>query len=103
MSRMRVLHATKFYPPVRGGMETVVADLCNGTADLCLIEFGRLKSGETVLVQAGASVAEEDELLILESMKMEIPVPAPHAGTVQQIHISAGDTVQENDLLLTLA
>jgi rhamnosyl/mannosyltransferase len=33
MSRVRVLHATKFYPPVRGGMETVVADLCNGTAD----------------------------------------------------------------------
>ncbi len=55
-----------------------------------------------VLVQAGAAVAEEDELLILESMKMEIPVPAPAAGTVHEVHVSAGDTVQENDLLLTL-
>jgi glycosyltransferase involved in cell wall biosynthesis len=33
MSRLKVLHAAKFYPPVRGGMETVVGDLCNGTAE----------------------------------------------------------------------
>jgi glycosyltransferase involved in cell wall biosynthesis len=33
MSRLTVLHAAKFYPPVRGGMETVVGDLCNGTAE----------------------------------------------------------------------
>ena len=32
MSRLKILHAAKFYPPVRGGMETVVGDLCNGTA-----------------------------------------------------------------------
>lgn len=55
-----------------------------------------------VLVHAGATVAAEDELLILESMKMEIPVSAPAAGTIGQVHVSAGDTVQENDLLLTL-
>jgi len=56
-----------------------------------------------VLVEAGAAVAEEDELLVIESMKMEIPVAAPTAGTVTEIHVSAGDTVQEDDLLLTLA
>ena len=33
MSRLRVVHAAKFYPPVAGGMETVVGDLCEGTAD----------------------------------------------------------------------
>lgn len=32
MPRLTVVHAAKFYPPVRGGMETVIADLCNGTA-----------------------------------------------------------------------
>jgi glycosyltransferase involved in cell wall biosynthesis len=32
MSRLRVVHAAKFYPPSRGGMETVIADLCNGTS-----------------------------------------------------------------------
>lgn len=56
-----------------------------------------------VLVQAGSSVAEEDELLILESMKMEIPVAAPSGGDVHEVHVAAGDTVQENDLLVTLA
>jgi acetyl-CoA carboxylase biotin carboxyl carrier protein len=56
-----------------------------------------------ILVQPGAAVSEEDELLILESMKMEIPVPAPASGTVQDIHVNAGDSVQENDLLVTLA
>lgn len=32
MSRLNVVHAAKFYPPSRGGMETVIADLCNGTS-----------------------------------------------------------------------
>lgn len=32
MSRLSVVHAAKFYPPARGGMETVIADLCNGTS-----------------------------------------------------------------------
>ena len=32
MSRLKIVHAAKFYPPVRGGMETVIGDLCDGTA-----------------------------------------------------------------------
>jgi biotin carboxyl carrier protein len=36
-------------------------------------------------------------------MKMEIPVQSPAAGAVQAVHVGAGDTVQENDLLVTLA
>jgi acetyl-CoA carboxylase biotin carboxyl carrier protein len=55
-----------------------------------------------VLVQQGAAVAEEDELLVLESMKMEIPVPAPISGSIREIHVTPGDSVQENDLLVTL-
>jgi acetyl-CoA carboxylase biotin carboxyl carrier protein len=55
-----------------------------------------------ILVAVGDSVAQEDELLILESMKMEIPVEAPAAGTVVSIAASAGDPVQEDDLLMTL-
>ena len=56
-----------------------------------------------VLVQIGAMVEANEEVMILESMKMEIPVPAPVAGTVEALHVSAGDTVQEQDLLVTLA
>lgn len=55
-----------------------------------------------LLVEAGDNVDEGDELVILESMKMEIPVEAPVAGSVAQVHIAQGDQVQEGDPLVTL-
>lgn len=55
-----------------------------------------------LLVEPGDSVDEGDELVILESMKMEIPVEAPVAGSVAQVHIAQGDQVQEGDPLITL-
>lgn len=45
--------------------------------------------------QVGQEVAEEDPIVILESMKMEIPVGAPVSGRVKQILVAEGDTVQE--------
>ena len=56
-----------------------------------------------VLVQAGAAVSEGDELVILESMKMEIPVTAPAAGTVSEVRVKPEDQVQEGDVLVVLA
>ena len=55
-----------------------------------------------VLVQAGASVSEGDELVILESMKMEIPVNAPRAGTVRDVLVKPEDQVQEGDVLVVI-
>jgi acetyl-CoA carboxylase biotin carboxyl carrier protein len=55
-----------------------------------------------VLVTAGDTVAEDDELLVLESMKMEIPVAATRGGVVQQVHVAVEAIVQEGDPLLTL-
>jgi acetyl-CoA carboxylase biotin carboxyl carrier protein len=55
-----------------------------------------------VVVAPGANVDEEDDLVVIESMKMEIPVGAPQAGTVREVRVSAGDTVQEGDVLLVL-
>ena len=55
-----------------------------------------------VEIERGQSVAENDELLILESMKMEIPVVTPVAGTVVEIHVGPDDRVNEGDLLVTL-
>jgi len=55
-----------------------------------------------ILVREGQSVAAEETLMILESMKMEIPVTAPRGGTVIRIAVREGDTVQEGQLLAQL-
>jgi acetyl-CoA carboxylase biotin carboxyl carrier protein len=52
-----------------------------------------------VLVQPGASVDEGDTLVILESMKMEIPVVAPQSGTVSEVYVVEGGVVQEGDVI----
>ena len=52
--------------------------------------------------QVGAKVAEEDVLLILESMKMEIPVEAPCAGTVAELRVTEGDNIEEGAVLVVL-
>jgi len=50
----------------------------------------------------GDAVREGDELVILESMKMEIPVEAPAAGKVSEIRVSEGDGIEEGAILLVL-
>jgi biotin carboxyl carrier protein len=55
-----------------------------------------------ILVEPGDEVQEDDELVLLESMKMQIPVPAPRQGKVGAIHVEQGQSIQEDDLLLTL-
>jgi acetyl-CoA carboxylase biotin carboxyl carrier protein len=53
-----------------------------------------------ILVQEGESIEEGQSVIILESMKMEIPVEAPIAGTVHSISVSEGEAVKDGDLLL---
>ena len=55
-----------------------------------------------VLVQPGAPVAAGDTLVILESMKMEIPVLTEQAGIVQEMHVVEGEVLQEGDLIATV-
>jgi len=55
-----------------------------------------------VLVQAGATVASGDTLVILESMKMEIPVEAPVDGTVSAVNVQEGGVVQEGDVIAVI-
>ena len=55
-----------------------------------------------VLVQVGDLVSAEQELLILESMKMEMPIEAAGSGRVASIAVSPGQAVEEGDLLLEL-
>ena len=52
-----------------------------------------------VVAAEGDAVADGDTLVILESMKMEIPVLAESAGTVTRMAVSEGQVVQEGDLI----
>ena len=53
-------------------------------------------------VAVGDSVGEEDTLIILESMKMEIPLLAPRAGVVREILVAEGEAVAEGDVAVVL-
>lgn len=53
-----------------------------------------------VLVQVGDEIHIGQEVVILESMKMEVPVEGDVAGKVIKIHVAPGDFVNEDDLLL---
>ena len=55
-----------------------------------------------VEVSAGTRVAAGDTLLILESMKMEIPVDAPRDGTVAKVAVAEKEAVKEGQVLLVL-
>jgi acetyl-CoA carboxylase biotin carboxyl carrier protein len=50
-----------------------------------------------ITTKPGDAVAAGDPVIVLESMKMEIPVEAPRAGTVREITVAEGQTVQEGD------
>ncbi|BEL11506.1 biotin/lipoyl-binding carrier protein [Actinoplanes sichuanensis] len=56
-----------------------------------------------VVTAPGATVAEGDTLVILESMKMEIPVIAETDGTVSELAVNEGDVVQEGDLIAVIS
>jgi acetyl-CoA carboxylase biotin carboxyl carrier protein len=55
-----------------------------------------------VVAQEGDALAAGDTVLILESMKMEIPVLAEQGGTVAELRVREGDVVQEGDILAVL-
>ena len=55
-----------------------------------------------VYVAPGDQVAVGDTVVLLESMKMEIPVLSEHAGAVTSVGVTKGDVVQEGDSLVTL-
>ena len=53
-------------------------------------------------VAVGDTVAEDDSLVILESMKMEIPLLAPQAGVVREILVAEGEPIAEGDIAVIL-
>ena len=55
-----------------------------------------------ITAKPGDSVASGDPVIVLESMKMEIPVEAPRAGSVLEVCVQEGQTVQEGDTVALL-
>ena len=56
----------------------------------------------TILVKVGDQVQFEDELMVLEALKMENPIYAPVDGTVAEIKVSENDAVEANQVLMVL-
>jgi acetyl-CoA carboxylase biotin carboxyl carrier protein len=52
-----------------------------------------------IVAELGQEVAEDEPILILESMKMEIPVSAPEPGKVKEILVSEGDVATEGTVV----
>lgn len=55
-----------------------------------------------ITAPAGTAVGEDEPVVILESMKMEIPVAAPHAGTVVALLVEEGQQVEEGQAVATI-
>ena len=52
-----------------------------------------------VNIKVGDKVEEDEEVLVIEAMKMETPIFVPCDGTVKEVLVKKGDEVEENDLL----
>ncbi|MCM3571436.1 acetyl-CoA carboxylase biotin carboxyl carrier protein subunit [Neobacillus mesonae] len=55
-----------------------------------------------ILVNPGDQVEEDQDVVILESMKMEIPIAAELDGTVKEVRVSEGDFVNEGDVIAVI-
>jgi acetyl-CoA carboxylase biotin carboxyl carrier protein len=55
-----------------------------------------------IVVAIGDEVSEDEDLVILESMKMEMPLGAPLDGFIRAIHVVEGDAVQEGQLVIEI-
>ena len=56
-----------------------------------------------IVATKGATLAAGETILIMESMKMEIPIEAPHAGTLTELLVAEGDVLKEDDVVAVLA
>jgi acetyl-CoA carboxylase biotin carboxyl carrier protein len=84
---------------------TMACTIRHGEKSMADIKVNSEIAGKVWLVEtkAGARVEEGDTLIVLESMKMEIPVAAPSAGTVKSILVVKDDAVKEGQTLVVMA
>ena len=56
----------------------------------------------SIAVHKGDKINADDEVIIMDAMKMEIPVCAPEGGTVKEIKVKEGDSVKTDQVLMVL-
>ena len=78
------------------------AKAVSGTAGSIKVEAGAAGKIFKIEASVGQAVKKGDAVIILEAMKMEIPVVAPEDGTVASISVSVGDAVEAGAVLATL-
>ena len=95
---VRILSVEGAAVPAAGGAETRIprADIKGG------VKSNMQGMVLKVLTHEGAEVKKGESLLVLEAMKMENPIYAPHDGKVTEIYVDAGDVVQAGDVLLVI-
>lgn len=83
-----------------------IIEVCIPKYPECWTSCGNCGSGEVsvddVLVLPGDHVARDDTLIVLETGKVAIDIPAPNAGTIVELFVAAGDLVAEGRLIATL-
>ena len=78
------------------------APAATGAAGSVKIEAGAAGKIFKIEASVGASVKRGDAIIILEAMKMEVPVVAPQDGTVASINVNVGDMIEAGALLATM-
>ena len=73
-----------------------------GAAGSIKVEAGAAGKIFKIEAQPGTAVKRGDAIIILEAMKMEVPVVAPQDGTVASINVSVGDMIEAGALLATM-
>jgi len=86
----------------RPAVPKAAAPKAAGGAGSVKIEAGAAGKVFKVEAKVGQSVKPGDPVVILEAMKMEIPVVAPQAGTVASIDVAVGDNVEAGAVLATM-
>lgn len=88
--------------PVAAPVAAPAPKAASGSAGSIKVEAGAAGKIFKIEKKVGDTVAKGDAVLILEAMKMEIPVVAPADGTVASIDVAVGDAVEAGALLATL-
>lgn len=57
---------------------------------------------QSVLVQSGEDIQTDDTLIVLETGKVALDIPSPHAGRLVDVRVSEGDPIDEGEVIATI-